>query len=152
MVGWQVKPWWLDASKQHLERKATMQQAQTTSGFQVLCNGLETITNSDKFREAMERTLEAAFMTVFQAQDEGKLKWRRVGDGLRDMVTEAVVKDGRGENVTVLVTLYTTADDEGFKNTYLALGNRPDAPSHSTGDPRVKRLYEQLTGEPWTPR
>ncbi len=125
-------------------------QTETMNGNQLLGNGLETITNPDKFREAMNKVSEVAFATVFQAQDEERLKWRRAGDDLTDLVTEAVVKDGRGEDVTVPVILFTSVTDEGFKDGYLMLGSRQNAPCRNTADPRVQRLYTQVTEKPWS--
>ena len=120
------------------------------TGNQLLGNGLETITNPGKFREAMDRVSEAAFADIFRAQDEGKLKWRRSGDNLIDLVTEAVVKDGRGGEIRVPVILFTSVDcDNGFRTGFLVLGSRHNAPSNSTDDPRVQRLYTQVTEEPW---
>ena len=125
-------------------------QTETMNGNQLLGNGLETITNPDKFREAMSKVSEAAFVAVFQVQDEGKLKWRRAGDDLTDLVTEAIVKDGRGQDVTVTVILFTGVTDDGFKDGFLMLGSRRNAPCRNTVDPRVQRLYTQVTEKPWS--
>lgn len=125
-------------------------QAETMNGNRLLGNGLETITNPDKFREAMNKVSEAAFATVFQAQDEGGLKWRRAGDDLSDLVTEAVLKDGRGEEITVPVILFISVTDDGFKDGYLMLGSRRNAPCRNTVDPRVQRLYTQVTEKQWS--
>ena len=129
-------------------------QTQTMNGNQLLGNGLEIITNHDEFHEAMNKVSETAFAAVFQAQDEGRLKWRRAGDDLTDLVTEAVVKDGRGEDIVIPVILFTSfsveAHDDGFKDGYLMLGSKRDAPCRNTDDPRVQRLYTQLTGKPWS--
>lgn len=122
------------------------------NGIQLLGNGLETITNPGKFREAMNKVSEAAFAVVFQAQDEGRLQWKRVGEDLTDLVAEAVVKNGRGEEITVPVILFTSVSDYGFKDAYLMLGSRCNAPCRNTADPRVQRLYTQVTGESLSPR
>ena len=125
-------------------------QTETMNGNQLLGSGLETITNPDKFREAMNKVSETAFATVFQAQDEGRLKWKRAGDDLTDLVTEVAVKDGRGEEITVPVILFTSVTDEGFRDGYLMLGSRRNAPCRNTADPRVQRLYTQVTEKPWS--
>lgn len=125
-------------------------QAQAMTGNQLLGNGLETIANPDKFREAMNKVSEAAFVAVFKAQDEGSLKWKRAGDDLTDLVTEAVVKDGRGEDVTVPVILFTSVTNERFMDGYLMLGSRRNAPCRNTADPRVQRLYTQVTNKQWS--
>jgi hypothetical protein len=125
-------------------------QIGTMSGNQLLTNGLETVTNPDKFRETMNKVSEAAFAAVFQAQDEGKLKWERAGDNLTDLVTEVTVKDNRGEDVTMPVIFFTKATDDGFVDGYLMLGSKHNAPCRNTADPRVKRLYTQVTEKPWS--
>lgn len=120
------------------------------TGNQLLGGGLEAITMHDKFREAMSRVCDAAFAEVFKAQDEGSLAWKRAGDCMADLVTEVVVKDGRGEEVTIQVILFTSSSDDGFKTAYLMLGGRHDAPCRNTADPRVRHLYTKLTGKPWS--
>ena len=125
-------------------------QAEAMNGNQLLGSGLEAITNPDKFREVMNKVSEAAFAAVFQAQDEGKLRWRRAGDDLTDLVTEAVVKDGRGEEVTVPVILFISVTEDGFRDGYLMLGSKRNAPCRNTADPRVQRLYAQVTGKSWS--
>ena len=122
----------------------------TTNGNQLLGNGLETITDPDKFRETMDTVSESAFATVFQAQDAGKLQWKCTGEDLTDLITEVAIKDGCGEEITVPVILFTSVTDEGFKNGYLVLGSRSNAPCRNTADVRVQRLYTQVTEKPWS--
>ena len=125
-------------------------QVEASNGNQLIGTGLETITNPDKFREAMNKVSEAAFATVFQAQDEGRLQWKRAGDDLSDLVTEVTVRNGSGEEVTVPVILFTSVTDEGSKYGYLMLGSRRNAPCRNTADPRVQRLYMQVTEKAWS--
>lgn len=121
------------------------------SGNQLLGEGLETITNPDKFREAMMRVCEAAFTAIFQAQDDGKLQWRRSGNNLTDLVAEVTVKNGRDEDIVIPAILFISAGDEGFRTGYLMLGSRRNAPCRNTADLRVQRLYTQVTEKPWSP-
>ena len=124
-------------------------QTETMNGDQLLGRGLEAIINPDEFQEAMSRVSKAAFAAVFQAQDEGKLQWRHAGDDLSDLVTEVVVKGGRGEEIAVPVIFFISVTDEGFVDGYLMLGSKCSAPCRNTLDPRVKRLYTQVTGKQW---
>ena len=125
-------------------------QTGLSNGIQLIGAGLETITNPDKFREAMNKVSEAAFATVFQAQDEGRLQWKRAGDDLSDLVTEVTVRNGRNEEIAVPVILFTSVTDEGLKDGYLMLGSRRNAPCRNTADPRVQRLYTQVTEKAWS--
>ena len=125
-------------------------QTETMNGNQLLGNGLETIINTDKFLEAMNKVSEAAFARVFQAQDEGKLKWRRTGDYLTDLCTEVFVKDGRDEEIVIPVILFISITYEGPRYGYLMLGSKRNAPCRNTADPRVQRLYTQVTEKPWS--
>lgn len=126
-------------------------QTKSRNGDQLLGDGLEIITNSDKFREAMDKVSKAAFAAVFKAQDEGRLQWKRAGEDFADLVTEAVVRNGRGEEITVPVIFFTTVtDDTGFRDGYLVLGSRRNAPCRNTADLRVQNLYTQVTGKAWS--
>jgi len=125
-------------------------QTETLNGTQLLGNGLETITNTDKFREAMNKVCETAFAVVFHTQDEGKLKWRRTGEDMNDFITELPVKNGRGEEIIIPVFLLTIITNEGFKHGFLMLGSTNNAPCRNTMDPRVQRLYTQVTEKPWS--
>ncbi len=129
-----------------------MQESRETSrsGYQIIGVGLEPITNIDAFQEAMERVCEDAFTAIFQAQDAGTLKWKRSGISFDDLVTEAVIKNGRGESVVVPIILFTDVCCESASTFgFLTIGSKIDAPCRNTADPRVKRLFEQITGRAW---
>jgi hypothetical protein len=123
---------------------------ESQNGNRLIGAGLEHVLNPDEFREAMSKVSEAAFAAVFKAQDEGKLQWKRDGDDLSDLVTEALVKNGHGEGIIVPVVLFTTiSGDDGSKDGYLMLGSKHNSPCRNTADSRVKRLYTQVTKKEW---
>lgn len=129
-----------------------MQESRETprSGYQIVGAGLEKITNLDAFQEAMEKVCEDAFAAIFQAQDAGMLKWKRAGNSFDDLITEAVIKNGRSEDVVVPVILFTDISCESaITFGFLTIGSKIDAPCRNTADPRVKRLFEQITGKTW---
>ncbi len=118
---------------------------------EILLTGLETITNNDEFNGASGRVLEDAFNAIFEAQNLGKLQWRRSGGELRDFTTEAVIKNAKGEEILISVYLYVSFDGDGFRGAYLTLVERGGtAPCRNNYDQRVQKLFFQLTGETWT--
>lgn len=117
--------------------------------YGILGSGLEFITNEEDFTRAMKEVTDGAFATIFQAQNDGRLQWRRSGITMKDLVTEVTVKNGRNEDVNILVIFFTSVSWEGFDGGYLMLGDKHNAPCKNTADPRVRNLYKQLTGKTW---
>lgn len=101
----------------------------------------------------MKEVTDAAFAKVFEDHAAGKLKWRRAGEDLeKEFHADVVVKNGRGEEISIIAILYTTSHVECLQEGYLVLGGRGNAPSLYTGDKRVIALFEQLTGTTWSNR
>jgi hypothetical protein len=123
-------------------------ETEQKSGHQILGEGLESILNADAFREAMDRIANNAYDKVFAAHAAGGLTWKRTGRELQDFVTEITVQNGRGEPVTITVTLFTSYLEHSGRSAYLMLGGKTEAPCRNSADPRVKSLIEQLTGAP----
>lgn len=121
------------------------------NGNQVLYVGLETILNEYEFKRAKDNVTELAFSRVFHSQDEGVLQWKRadgsVPGGLEDFVANVVVKNGRGEEVEMVATLFIGYLDRAFL--YLTLGGKENSPTRNEHDERVRKLYQQITGVEW---
>ncbi len=123
---------------------------ETKSPYLTFVRGLESITNNDAFNKATSKVFEDAFVAIFEAQDAGKLQWKRTGEDLRDFTAEAVVKNARGEELTVPIFLFTGFDENAIRGIYLTLVERGgNAPCRNDMDSRVQKLFTQLTGKSW---
>lgn len=129
---------------------------QTTLGRdsnELIIEGLETILSPDKWHEAHNLVFKAAFDEVFRAQDKGKLQWKRVGDGNWKVIADIKVKNGKGKDVVVQVTFFVWYNDEASPGESrigeLKFSEKLGGPFLNTRDSRVRRLYEQITGEVW---
>ncbi len=121
----------------------------TKNIYEILGSGLEFITNEEDFTRAMKKVTDDAFATIFQAQNDGQLKWRRSGITMKDLVTDVTVKNGRDEDVRIPVVFFTNVSSEGFDGGYLMLEDKYSGLCRNTADQRVRNLYQQLTGKTW---
>jgi hypothetical protein len=122
---------------------------QTLNGTQIFATGLESISNESAFQEAMKNVTDQAFTHLFEEQASGNLKWKRSGEDVRDFVTDISVKNAFGQEVTISAFLVAYIDGDGYRNAFLNLGSRKNAPCRNDADLRVKNLFTILTGQEW---
>ena len=126
------------------------EETETMNGNQLLGNGLETITNPDRFREAMDKVSEAAFCNGLPGTRRRETEVAALGMTWPILSPKQSSRTAAVRIATVPVILFTSMTDEGFKDGYLMLGSRRNAPCRNTADSRVQRLYTQVTEKPWS--
>jgi hypothetical protein len=121
--------------------------SETKNVYSLLFDGLEIIINEAEFNANRRRVLDAVFDSIFSAQEAGKLQWVRTGDELRDLTTQAIVKNFRGEEITIPVYLYVVVGEFCVRSAYLTLFTRGGEFCVNSYDTRVQKLFMELVGE-----